>query len=369
MGRYLVLSDMHFGTPESSINDATYRRVLTGHIARCAPWDEIVFSGDLLDANLSSLQRAIEGSAKDRLFGFREFLAELDAAMPPGQTLADVAGRWVYVPGNHDYKLWDMLSAEVAFSNVLASGAPLGTIRMPLQRWAWTGHQAFLGGLFFKPGRYDVRPRMSVEYPDHAIGFDDGWLLVTHGHYLDASQTRFSDLAECLPPDLSAAAAASRVRQVFIETAQYQTVANAVSFTRDTKQAVSALVGPAGLVNKINKVLDGVRSWFGKLFFHGGGAVGEVLSDKWLRNVDAYVEHIAQSNPPREVRWFVFGHTHKQGSAQQRTPRHQVEVHNAGSCYPDEGKPITFAEIHTAGGAADVRLRGVAQGQDGWQVV
>lgn len=53
--RYLVLSDMHFGTLESSVNDARFREAMIDYMVSRAPWEEIVFNGDLLDVNLSTL--------------------------------------------------------------------------------------------------------------------------------------------------------------------------------------------------------------------------------------------------------------------------------------------------------------------------
>src|SRR5689334_20484734 len=106
---------MHFGATQSSINSDELRRALVAHIAEAAPWTEIVFTGDLLDANLSTFLRAIEGHAGNgaaEVVGFRRFIEELDATMhATGRGgLASLAGRWVYVPGNHDYKVWDLLA-------------------------------------------------------------------------------------------------------------------------------------------------------------------------------------------------------------------------------------------------------------------
>ena len=42
--------------------------------------------------------------------------------------MKDVANAWVYVPGNHDYKIWDMLSARVVCEDVLGQGKHLGFI-------------------------------------------------------------------------------------------------------------------------------------------------------------------------------------------------------------------------------------------------
>ena len=366
MARYLVLTDMHFGTPESAVNRAAPRQALTSYIASQPGWDEIVLAGDLLDGNLSTFKRAIEGDRAGTLFGFRQFLAELHAQAKGG--LSAVAKRWIYVPGNHDYKIWDILASRVAFEDVLAKGDRLNEkVPMPLQRHSWTGTLAFVAGIWKGEG-YDESAGVTVEYPDHRLAFGDADLVITHGHYLDTSQTRFSDLSEVVPPGLSPAEAAERVRKIFIETAQYQTLANAMSFTRDTTQIVSALFGPASLGNRVKKLYDAIRGWFVGLFYRPEGKRGEGLSARWLRNVDAYLEHFAPPEPTaRPVRWFVFGHTHEQGA--QESPK-GVAVANAGSCYEAHGKAITFVRIDAPeGGPPQVQLAGVARVGQGWAVV
>ncbi len=365
--RYLVLTDMHFGTPESAVNDQDKRAALAAYLADGSPWDEIVLAGDILDMNLSSLTLALEGGGA--LCGFRKFLGELHARMQAkkaGGSLADVAGRWVYVPGNHDYKLWDMLATQVVCEDVLAAGDPMGTVKTPLQRHAWSGKSSFLSGIFKAKEQYDLSGSVDVEYPDHSISFDEEVMLVTHGHYLDASQTRFTDISEILPDGLPPEEVASRIRRLFIETAQYQAVASAVSYTRDTKRIVSDLFGPAGLANKIGKLVDAARGLAATLFFGGGGSRGEGLSGKWLRNIDSYLQHMAPKQPaPRAVRWFVFGHTHKQGTA--TTPK-GVAVYNAGSCYADGQRPATFIEV-VGSRPVQVLLRGLERVQQKWTVV
>lgn len=199
--RFLVLTDMHFGTSDTNINKNGCRAALVDYIVREGPWDEIVLAGDILDANLSSLRNAIEGSDPGDptvIVGFRQFLEEIHRKgmedHQPALGLEDVAARWVYVPGNHDYKIWDILSTAVAFENVLARGCVLVKTKMPLKRGVWRGKRAFLSGVFVKHGEYDASDNLRVSYPDHQIRFGNELMLITHGHYLDRKQTRFTQL-------------------------------------------------------------------------------------------------------------------------------------------------------------------------------
>jgi UDP-2,3-diacylglucosamine pyrophosphatase LpxH len=347
--RYLVLSDMHFGTTESSINDDRFNDSLIKYMASRAPWDEVVFIGDLLDVNLSTITRAIEGANKSGqgkpLLGFRKFVEALDSRMKqenPPKGLKDLARYWIYVPGNHDYKIWDMLSTEVVCTNVLTSGKPMGSVPTPLMKYTWTGTESFIAGIF-RP--YGVQDQVVVEYPNHEIlfGQKQEMMVLTHGQYLDSTQTGFNNLADHFR-DLTAPADIKKAkRRIFIETAQYQTVANAVSFTMFWRSLVNVIVGPDAVGNKLKKLKNKCGGWLLRLFFPSEGMKGKQVSSKQLLNIEFYLEHFCGYDKP--PRWFIFGHTHRQDEG--KTGRLKVDVFNAGSCYPDRDMPITFIEIET----------------------
>ena len=343
--RFLVLSDMHFGTPESSINETRYNQALIGYIAARSPWEEIILTGDLLDVNLSTLTRAIEGGSwpglTAPLFGFRDFVGALDVRMKESaRSLKDLTKRWVYIPGNHDYKIWDMLATKVVCDDVLTRGDRMGTVLTPLAKYAWQGDASFFAGIFRRLG---VEDSILVEYPNHELSFGAaGTMILTHGHYLDASQTRGNDLSANLSNVTKSEEIAKIKRRIIIETAQYQTLANAVSFTAGTRRLVNDLVGPDGLGNKIRKLTTRIGGWILKLLFPLEASLrGKALSAKQLLNIEYYLERFCgYAQPPR---WFVFGHTHRQGHGM--TPRLGLEVYNVGSCYLDRGLPITFLEF------------------------
>ena len=53
-GKYIVLSDMHFGMEDTSVNDLGVVESLAGFLRKGGPIKAIIFSGDLLDLNLST---------------------------------------------------------------------------------------------------------------------------------------------------------------------------------------------------------------------------------------------------------------------------------------------------------------------------
>ncbi len=255
--RILVLSDAHFGTPESSINTPVYALALVEHIAGGAPWDEIVLTGDLLDVNLSTFTRSIEGGKypdlPTPLFGFRQFLDALDKSIRnrnAAKGLADVAARWVYVPGNHDYKIWDMLATKVVCEDVLRDGRAMGSVPTPLKQYTWHGLESFFAGIF---RAYNAHDRVTVTYPNHQLAIGNDLAVLTHGHYLDPSQTWRNDLHARVTKAPSADERAKTIRAIFIETAQYQAAANAVSFTRRTRRFFNGLFGPQSSVVTISR--------------------------------------------------------------------------------------------------------------------
>lgn len=355
----MVLSDMHFGTPESSINNPRFTVPLIEYMVSLAPWDEIIFTGDLLDINLSTFTRAIEGGyfsdLSGPLFGFREFIQALDEQtkqLDPAKGLKDLAKQWIYLPGNHDYKIWDMLATKIVCEDVLTSGNPMGTVPTPLMKFKWTGDQSFFAGIF---RHYGVQDKVVVEYPNHEIlfGQSDERMVLTHGHYLDAKQTRLNDLSDHLSNATTSEDIRKAVRAIFIETAQYQSLANAVSFTRSTRTIVNVFFGPDNWLNKIKKILNQAGGWLIRYFFPTEALRGELISSRHLSNIDYYLERFCgYSTLPR---WFIFGHTHRQDGG--KTSPRGIQVFNAGSCYLDREIPVTFIEIVTDPmGNPDIRL-------------
>ena len=362
--RYLVLSDMHFGTSESSINDPRFSDALIQYMVSRAPWEEILLIGDLLDVNLSTISRAIEGIAGSGhdtpLLGFRKFIEALDLGMKQKdwtKGLKELTRNWYYVPGNHDYKIWDMLATKVVCTDVLTNGKRMDAVSTPLMSYKWTGTESFFAGIF-RP--YGVQDQVAVEYPNHEIFFgqEQEMMVLTHGHYLDSTQTRGNNLADHFRDLTSAAEIHKAKRKIFIETAQYQTVANSVSFTMQWRRLVNVIVGPDGVVNKLKKIRNECGDWLLMLFFSSEGMKGKQISIKQLLNVEYYLElFCGYKITPR---WFVFGHTHRQDEG--ITSRLGINVYNAGSCYLDRNMPITFIEIETdASGKPMVRLMCIDQ--------
>jgi hypothetical protein len=331
--RYLVLSDLHFGTYETSLNNPLVVQLLADYMSDRGPWDEVIFSGDLLDLNLSTVTKSIEGDTASCIVGFRSFIKELTDSK--GLSV----GNWVYIPGNHDYFIWDSLSSKVACYDVLAAGKPMGTVPTPLMSHAWRGRRSYYSGIF---PELEIE-KVVVEYPDHVISFGDKKMVITHGHYLDASQTQLRSWWNSIKPPVNPQ---DTVHKMFIETAQYQAMAHAISYTSKTRRFANWLFGP-------ENILDKIKRFPGVLF---GKNAQALLRDKpvdldQLMGIEFFLRHFQGYIYPPD--YFIFGHTHCQAESfsslipmsKRLFPQKEIQVFNAGSFFKKDDTLATFIVI------------------------
>ena len=173
-GLHLVLSDVHFGTEETSANKPLIMKSLIEYMKAKSPWKSVIFAGDLLDLNFSTFTISIEGKGKGRskILGLRQFLDALYTSDSNGL----IVKNWIYIPGNHDYNIWNLLTTKQACMDVLTTGKKMGSVVTPIKEGIWEGGSAFIAGVF-PP---NVRNKVTVQYPDHVIRFYRGKLVITH---------------------------------------------------------------------------------------------------------------------------------------------------------------------------------------------
>jgi UDP-2,3-diacylglucosamine pyrophosphatase LpxH len=355
--RHLVLSDMHFGVNEVSLNNPRVVDVLCQYISDNRPWKTIIFSGDLLDLNLATLTMAVEGedSTKSHVQGFRDFVAKTVKQLGN----ASAVENWIYIPGNHDYWVWNTLSTQIVCLAVLACGNHLGTVPTPLMEYKWQGKDTFISGIF----PTSVQDRVIVEYPDHIINYHGGNIVITHGHYLDVAQTELQDLCKSFKDGKGHKEA---VRRIFIETAQYQEVAHAVSFESRTRRFVDLFFGPGNIRDKVTK--------FFKTLFKDASNV--LISSMRNKPIDAkqllFIEYYLKcfrnitNTPPTD---FIFGHTHKQARAstkdipaEEKLYTDEIKIYNAGAFFPEDETLSTFLTVEiTPGQKPNVTLLNISK--------
>jgi UDP-2,3-diacylglucosamine pyrophosphatase LpxH len=342
MSGRVSFSDLHFGDPDCSLKNPQVETGICSFLSDLGEVDEFILVGDILDANISSLTRAIEGKrstgGSPGQIGFRRWFAHLFE----GDGF-DAKGI-VSIPGNHDYIIWNILSTYKAFVDPISQGR--FPTNLPLTEGDFP--QPFIRGI--APEK--VRDRFRVVYPDFEFDLAGRFVLVTHGHYLDEQQTLFTNLDE--PIRLEDGNKKEAIRKFFIGTAQYQALANAVSYLKTTRHFVEVAY------KTISSIFDAI----GKL-------MDKPIDETMLKAIEMYLYYFRDKQP--DV--FVFGHTHKAGHSNTNTlgsggakrliPK-DIEVWNdssflgAGSKgrvgtfiltedYPADDKPIRILEVNPNG--------------------
>jgi hypothetical protein len=220
--RIAIVSDTHFGddlcvlvrpaagtrAPELGPGYPPLRRAL-GSV------DYLVLLGDIIDLSVASYADAY-GAAKVFFSALQE---------------DGLAGEVVYVPGNHDFDIWNVVEHQVSVINQLKQGelprpfrrAVPGVIdaREPAPRLQlpdvhahpdWHRSRADYGGLFLDHitlrreggGRRGVGERLPFDfaYPNLYLVQEDGTSVVfTHGHYFEAYWTLLGEWALRLADD------------------------------------------------------------------------------------------------------------------------------------------------------------------------
>lgn len=327
MAKRIILSDLHFGDTACSLRLKAVTGGFRDFLRTNGPIEEIIFNGDILDANISSLTTAIEGKGRGEWphqIGFRAWLSYVLKDGP------DV-GRIVYIPGNHDYIIWNILSTNRAFVDPISKGEV--PKNLPLMEDVF--EDPFIKGV----APEGFRERFSVIYPDYLFDLSGRSVLVTHGHYLDKKQTLFKNLNKYV--DEAGGSKKKAVRSFFIATAQYQATANIVSYKDFTRKNVDYLH------KTISGAVDNVRDAAGSLKrFFTGELRGHPIDSQMLRAIDMYLKYFSEESPDI----FIFGHTHKADRRNTSSIRRtrlinkDIDVWNEGGFIEDkdEGRAGNF---------------------------
>ncbi len=151
------------------------------------PLEEIFLLGDILDLQLATWSQAIEGRILDgpakRTVGFRYFLNFLIR-----ETNAKLI---TYIPGNHDYKIFDYHSIDRHLILPLKHGKKLSGKVSFFRNFT----PSFLQGLL-----ESTDAQFRVIYPHHILRVSGARILLTHGHYFDSSQSFYQEIAKAFPP-------------------------------------------------------------------------------------------------------------------------------------------------------------------------
>ncbi|MCI0606020.1 metallophosphoesterase [bacterium] len=323
----LVLSDLHFGDTRCSLHSMRTAHALMNRLKEYQPLEEIFLLGDILDLQLATWSQAIEGRILNgpakRAVGFRYFLNFL-----LDQTGAKLV---TYIPGNHDYKIFDYHSIDRHLILPLRNGKKLSGRVSFFRNFT----PSFLQGLV-----HSAQAQFRVIYPHHFLRIPGGRLLLTHGHYFDSSQSFYQEIAKVFTESTNREEI-PRLRKTFFRRASaYQNV-------------VSSLSMQPALRNIFNSIYQPVTSWKETLRHRNRKTF---LTRAMRRNIESYVTFCCRG----KVEGVIFGHTHHPGkmSFQDGPVRH---VWNSGSFLKEsEGSP--------AGSFLTVQLNGKSPLEDAVKV-
>ena len=314
----LICSDLHFGDPCCSLNLGPVSEALRDFLQKHTTIEEVVFAGDILDVNISSFTKAVEGNTDLGQLGFREWLAYFF------EDIEVEIGRIVYIPGNHDYKVWDILSTDKTFVQPHSKGE----VPKNLPLMEATFEDPFIKGV----APPIIRDRFVVIYPDYEFDLAERQVVVTHGHYLDATQNLSTmDLQGYI--DIEGEGKTSdAIRKFFIATAQYQALANIASYKTWSRKIATII---SKVYSRISLPKNFIKD-FGSIF--DSGLRNKVIDSRMLNLIETYLYHFSEKCP--DV--FIFGHTHEAGRSYTNPSSEGpidkvVEVWNDGSFITNEG--------------------------------
>lgn len=233
-----VLSDLHLGAQNCALVRDGRRQpaldLLLEAAAERGPLDSLVILGDLFDLSLAPFDKAWEDA---RLFF---------------QAVRPLATKIVYVPGNHDFSMWNYLEQDIAITNrIRTQGAPKGfrySVPAVLDFTAGSAGTPRLSGIDPTPGSgYDggyfqeLWPRgedreFLVAYPNLYLLEEGGTTLMTHGQYFDGFWNLLGDL--CVE-------AASQ--ELHLQIPGKPSVAETVQLNYFTSLLNSSAIGQAGI--------------------------------------------------------------------------------------------------------------------------
>jgi UDP-2,3-diacylglucosamine pyrophosphatase LpxH len=296
----VVFSDLHFGDPRCTLHSMKTARHLLRKLSEFQPLQEIILLGDILDLQLANWAQALEGrfagKLEKRAAGFRYFLNVL---------LKETGVRKVvYVPGNHDYRVFDYLSVERYLMGPLKRGKKLSGKIAFFRKF----QKGFLQGII-----EDANVSLQILYPHYSMRIAKSRVILTHGHLFDPSQAFSHEVGKVFreSENLSREEIRKIRERYFRRVSLYQNVVSGLSMKKELRNWFSSLYEPLTAFK---------QSWEHK-------SRKSFVTPAMRKSIEAYVRYCCR---PGKVQGLIFGHTHKPGKiALSSGPVHYVW--NAGT--------------------------------------
>lgn len=296
----VVLSDLHFGDSRCSFHSMKTATAFVDRLQKYKPVTEIILLGDIIDLQLANWAQAVEGKFLDgprkRAVGFRYFI----------NFLLEQTGckSVIYVPGNHDYRVFDYHSIEKSLLTPLREGRKLSG-KISFYR-SFSG--SFLQGLLS-----ERQATIKVVYPHHSMTVNGSRIVLTHGHFFDPTQAFNHEIGKVFSKteELHRKEIYKIRHNYFRRVSFYQTVVSGLSVRRELREWFNSIYQP--VTELTNRLHHRSRKTF--------------LTPAMKRSIEQYVRYCCRS---KKVIGVVFGHTHRPGKAKLNSGKVRY-VWNAGT--------------------------------------
>jgi len=273
--RLAVISDTHIGAPLAVL---TYPRAIEAMIETLSSLgqiDELVLLGDIFDFWQAPVTEALSRG--------REFMSALYGL--------DNVGRMVFVPGNHDHHIFRLYYEEKLGRRLREGNMELPELDMPIT----DDCPAFSA---VRPP--DARVPLSMTYPVYQVSVQGSDTMLTHGHFLG-----FFERSLWRPKH-------GVVSSMLLNRNGSLSLEDMENFMSPYYEMFTLSANVPGVVDSRYRIY--------RMILKTGKALGvdsetrtSVQRDATVEEssvlVEAMLDHFCTEKP----RYFVYGHTHKQG--------------------------------------------------------
>jgi predicted phosphodiesterase len=324
--RIVVLSDIHLGDRRSTLQKPEVVKALIKELNRGKKIDELILLGDILDLAFSSFRDVIDQA---RTFFHR--ISTLNV------------GKYIYVPGNHDYHIWLL---HIEKRDVIEPIQNEGLPKLPDYMGQFLNKESFFSEVLPE----DLEEKLQIRYPNYEFMINGMRYLFHHGHQIYGPGVLLMSPREAINEGkgLKDLVIANSPILEFI----YYHLERDQEMREKLEEAWRKYGSPGALLVVLNEVLDARVPKFMKLLIH-------VIRTAWLRltllrikkdrgteiddienEIRDYLE-LCDWQAPNPLR-FIFGHSHVPG---RKEIDGNLTVVNSGSWLKEDSKHNTYVLI------------------------
>ena len=158
--KIVVLSDIHLGDRRSTLQKPEVVNALIKELNRGKKIDELILLGDILDLAFSSFRDVIDQA--------RTFFRRISTLN---------VGKYIYVPGNHDYHIWLL---HIEKRDVIEPIQNEGLPKLPDYMGQFLNKESFFSEVLPE----DLEEKLQIRYPNYEFVINGMRYLFHHGHQI-----------------------------------------------------------------------------------------------------------------------------------------------------------------------------------------